>query len=450
MSDAGRSATPDTIAAISTAPGRGAVGIVRLSGSDLRRHIDGIIGRDLTPRLAARAAFRDASADPIDEGVAIYFAAPHSYTGEHVLELQGHGGPIVMNLLLQRCMELGARIAEPGEFTRRAYLNNRLDLAQAEAVIDVIDANTERAARSAMRSLRGEFSTRIAEVSTALINARMHIEATLDFPEEELGIDEISIGGERLQAVASALSEVLGAARHGSVLREGIRVVLVGQPNVGKSSLLNRLAGEELAIVTDVPGTTRDAVRQLISIEGIPIHIIDTAGLRSTMDVVEQIGISRAWDAASAADVVIVLMEARYGRTDADNAILERLPAAIPRLHVLNKADLVPPGGHMGDSDEALWISAKTGAGIEALKQALVKLAGGGNAAEGVFMARARHVAALEEAQRRVLAAAEARQQPELVAEELRRAQLALGAITGEFTADELLGEIFSRFCIGK
>ena len=332
----------DIIAAVATAPGRGGIGVVRVSGPRLDAFISALIGKLLSPRHATLTAFIDARRSAIDEGIALYFPAPHSYTGEDVLEVHGHGGPMVLQLLLKRCLELGARPAQPGEFTRRAYLNDKIDLAQAESVADLIDAATAEAARSALRSLQGAFSLRIEELLDALIELRTLVEATLDFPDEDVEFIKQADGAGRLAALQDRLQEVLSASQQGSLLRDGMRVVLAGQPNVGKSSLLNRLAGEELAIVTDIPGTTRDAIRQSISIEGIPVHVIDTAGLRPSSDPVEQLGIARTWVAIEHADLVLLLVDATQDEAAADREIMGRLPAALPRLKVMNKIDLLP------------------------------------------------------------------------------------------------------------
>jgi tRNA modification GTPase len=438
----------DVIAAVATAPGRAGIGVVRLSGPDLRPITQRLLGRLPHPRRAVRASFLDAEGRAIDDGLALYFPAPRSYTGEDVLELQGHGGPVVLSMVLARCVALGARPAEPGEFTRRAFLNNRLDLAQAESVADLIDASTEAAARSALRSLQGEFSARVHRVADSLVELRMLVEATLDFPEEEIDPADREDAARRLALVSAALAEALAGARQGSLLRSGIHVVLAGQPNVGKSSLLNRLAGEELAIVTPIAGTTRDAVRQGIQIEGVPIVVVDTAGLRETEDEVERIGIARTWSEIERADVLLLLVDARSGVTAADEAIVANLPEKLVRVAVHNKIDLA--GRAAGESGDAIHLSARTGEGIDLLRRRLLEAAGWRDAGAGTFMARERHVAALVGARDRLAAAGAVIDRPELFAEELRLAHAALAEITGEFTADDLLGEIFSRFCIGK
>ena len=443
---------PDTIAAVATAPGRGGIGVVRVSGAALSVFAQALCGREPQPRRAHFARFADAAGQAIDEGILLYFPAPASFTGEDVLELQGHGGPVVMQLLLARCVELGARLAEPGEFTRRAFLNGKLDLAQAEGVADLIEASTAAAARSALRSLSGKFSEEVRRITDALIDLRMLVEATLDFPEEEIEFLERARALPRLDGIRTDLEGLLDRARQGALLRSGLNVVLVGEPNVGKSSLLNRLAGEERAIVTDIAGTTRDALRETIQIEGIPLHIIDTAGLRDTADTVERIGIERTWREIERADVILRLIEAGGSGGESGDAIDARLPAEAMRLTVVNKIDLA--GGEAVREDHAggvrLRLSAKTGAGIELLREELLRIAGWHAHGEDVILARERHLRALREALTHVIAAGEQCAALELFAEELRLAQESLGEITGEFTADDLLGVIFSRFCIGK
>lgn len=446
------------IAAVATAPGRGAVGIVRVSAKSVAPVIAAVCGRTLKPREATYLPFLAADGSPIDQGLAIHFPAPHSYTGEDVLELQAHGGPVVLQLLLARCLEAGAsmalRVAEPGEFTQRAFLNGKLDLAQAEAVADLIDASTEAAARSASRSLAGAFSKEIAALREALINLRMLVEATLDFPEEEIDFLQKADAQGQLQRLQTRLAQVMHQARQGALLREGLHVVIAGQPNAGKSSLLNALAGAELAIVTPIPGTTRDVVRQTIQIEGVPLHVVDTAGLREGADQVEQIGIERAWGQIAKADAVLFLHDltraesAEYQAADA--AIAEKLPSDVPIVDVWNKQDVIPAEAGI----QGVRISAKTGEGLEQLRKRLLDIAGYEAAPEGLFIARERHLHALRQVDAHLMEAAAhlARQAQalDLLAEELRLAQNALNEITGEFSADDLLGVIFSRFCIGK
>ena len=462
----------DPIAAIATAPGRGAVGIVRLSGGDLSPVIGLLCGRSLHAREATYLPFRDATGQPIDHGLAIHFPAPHSYTGEDVLELQAHGGPVVLQLLLARCLEAaasldpatgqprlpGMRVARPGEFSERAFLNDKIDLAQAEAIADLIDASTEAAARSASRSLSGEFSREVHTLRDALIHLRMLVEATLDFPEEEIDFLRKADAHGQLSKLKQNLAAVMQRAQQGALLREGIKVVIAGQPNAGKSSLLNALAGAELAIVTPVAGTTRDKVTETIQIEGVPVHVIDTAGLRESDDVVEKIGIERAWAEIGGADAVLFLHD--LTRANAPEYIAEdaRIASAISQkvlktgrvIDVWNKLDAAPgaalPAG--------LALSAKTGAGLQQLRQTLLDVAGWQSAPEGVYLARERHVQALRRVDQHLdqatrLLALQA-QALDLLAEELRLAQNALNEITGEFSSDDLLGVIFSSFCIGK
>jgi len=411
----------------------------------------GILGKLPAARRASYSNFLDANGDILDQGIALYFPAPHSYTGEHVLELQGHGGPAVLQMLLQRCLDLGARLAQPGEFTRRAFLNSKLDLAQAESVADLIEANSAEAARSAMRSLRGEFSAAVHGLVDELIHLRMLVEAMLNFPEEEVAAVDIEQRDTLLNNLQSSLQQTLDTAKQGSLLREGAHVVIAGQPNVGKSSLLNRLAGEELALVSAIPGTTRDVIRQAIQIRGVPLHIMDTAGLRVSQDEVESLGIALTHQTLRRADLILLLLDASQGMTALDEAIIKSLPADIPRLLVLNKIDLVH--GKTADSQGGgtfVGVSAKTGEGIEALRGKLLEAVGWRAQDSGTFMARERHLRALTQAQTHLNQAHAVLTSAELFAEELSLAQRALNEITGEFTSDDLLGEIFSRFCIGK
>jgi tRNA modification GTPase len=460
----------DPIAAIATAPGRGAVGIVRVSSpQDLSPLVMAVCGRALKAREASYLPFRTAQGEAIDHGLALLFPAPHSYTGEHVLELQAHGGPVVLQLLLARCLEAGAaaeplkhmRLAEPGEFTQRAFLNGKLDLAQAEAVSDLIDASTEAAARSASRALEGALSKEVGLLRDALIKLRMLVEATLDFPEEEIDFLQQADALGQLARLSAQLDTVLARTHQGALLREGIKVVLAGQPNVGKSSLLNALAGAELAIVTPIPGTTRDKVSQTIQIEGVPLHISDTAGLRDTDDEVERIGVARSWDAIADADVLLFLHDlSRIGQPDyeAEDALIRQRLGRLDAsriLQVFNKADALDAVTSAQDLiPGAIVLSAKTGAGLDALRQRLLQQVGWQSTPEGLFIARERHVQALSRSREHLsLAHQVATQSPpalDLLAEELRLAHERLSEITGAFTADDLLGEIFSRFCIGK
>jgi tRNA modification GTPase len=462
----------DPIVAIATASGRGAVGIVRVSGSGLSPLAKALCGYDLASRQASYVAFLDAAGAAIDRGLALFFPAPHSYTGEDVLELQAHGGPIVLQLLVARCLEAaaavdpatghatlaGLRLARPGEFTERAFLNDKLDLAQAEAVADLIDASTEAAARSATRSLAGAFSSEVDALAAELIELRLLVEATLDFPEEEVDFLASADARGRLARAAAGVDAVLARARQGALLRDGLHVVLAGQPNVGKSSLLNALAGAELAIVTATPGTTRDKVAQTIQIDGVPLHVVDTAGLRDASEEVERIGVERSWAEIDGADAIVFLHDliriGARGYDEEEARIAERLPARLAGegrlVHVYNKLDAAPDAA----PHDGLAISAVTGQGLGALRARLLAVAGWQAAPEGLFIARARHVEALRRT-RAHLDAAEAHAAAgnaalELFAEELRLAHDALGEITGAFTSDDLLGAIFGRFCIGK
>ena len=439
------------IAAIATAPGRGGVGIVRLSGPQLASWIGPLTGKlespgFARPRVATHTPFVDAEGQVLDEGLLIYFPGPNSFTGEDVIELQGHGGPVVMQLLLSRCLDLGARLAEPGEFTRRAFLNGKLDLAQAEAVADLINASTATAARSAIRSLQGDFSRAIDALMDPLIELRALTEATLDFPEEEVDFLKSIQAEARLQNIREALGKVQASARQGRLLQDGLTVVLIGQPNVGKSSLLNVLAGEELAIVTPVAGTTRDVVRAHLQIQGVPLHVIDTAGLHDTNDEVERLGIERTWKEIEKADVAVLLTDAQHGLTIAEERIIARLPEETTRVMVQNKIDLAT-GGTAEPS--VLGISAKTGEGIDQLRGRLLQMAGW-QPGESLFIARERHLRALSDAGEHLATAAAALPALDIFAEELRLAHKALQSITGEYTPDDLLGAIFSKFCIGK
>lgn len=451
----------DPIVAIATAPGRGAVGIVRVSGKDLSAVIAEVCRRTLQPRYATYLPFLDAAGDAIDKGLAVHFPAPHSYTGEDVLELQAHGGPVVLQLLLARCLQAQPelRVAQPGEFTERAFLNDKIDLAQAEAIADLIDASSEVAARSAARSMSGAFSAAVNALLAQLINLRMLVEATLDFPEEDIDFLQKADAKGQLNRLQSTLARIQQTATQGAILREGIKVVIAGQPNSGKSSLLNALAGAELAIVTPMAGTTRDKVSQLIQIEGVPLHVVDTAGLRDALDEVEKIGIERTWTEIESADAVLFLHDISqqnaidYIAADARimGAIDLKIPKNVPVINVWNKSDT---GVCSVAASGGLVISAKNGAGLPLLRQRLLETVGWQSAPEGVFMARERHLRALASVDAELARASAQLQAAEpaldLLAEDLRQAQQHLGDITGKFTADELLGEIFSRFCIGK
>jgi tRNA modification GTPase len=449
-------ASPDTIVAVASAPGRGAVGVIRVSGPAVPQIALKILGALPAPRHARVARFLGAEG-ALDEGLALYFPAPASYTGEHVLELQGHGGTLVLDLLLQRLLELGCRMARPGEFSERAFLNGKMDIAQAEAVADLIDAGTTAAARAAVRSMRGEFSARINELQGQITELRKLVEAAIDFPDEELDILPQNALRARLDAVLAVFDSITAAARQGALLREGLNVVIAGLPNAGKSSLLNRLVGDEVAIVADQPGTTRDVLRQHLHLDGLPLNLIDTAGLRVAADVVEAEGVRRARGELKLADRVLYVLDA--AAVDAETfdvgAQLEQLPRDVPVTLVLNKIDLTAHLAHIDDSSipARIFLSAKTGAGIELLRAHLKTSAGFKDGESGALSARRRHLDALQRARRCVERATDTLAQTrayELFAEELRLAQAALGEITGEFGSDDLLGEIFGSFCIGK
>jgi tRNA modification GTPase len=452
----------DAIIAIATAPGRGAVGIVRASGKSVAAIILAVCRKALEPRLATYLPFLDADGQAIDKGLAIYFPAPHSYTGEDVLELQAHGGPVVLQLLLARCLQAlpGLRVAQPGEFTERAFLNDKIDLAQAEAIADLIDASTETAARSAARSMSGEFSQAVNALLSQLIHLRMLVEATLDFPEEDIDFLQKADAQGQLDRLQATLDRVMRSAQQGSILREGIKVVIAGQPNAGKSSLLNALAGAELAIVTPIAGTTRDKVSQLIQIDGVPLHVVDTAGLRGpddASDEVEKMGIERAWAEIQSADAVLFMHDLtrqtalEYIAADAEvrSALALKVPPKTPVIDVWNKSDAAAI-----ENAQGVVISAKTGQGLQALRDLLLRTVGWQSSPEGLFMARERHVQALSsvraQLQKAALQLRVASPALDLLAEDLRQAQLHLSQITGKFTPDDLLGEIFSKFCIGK
>ncbi|MFA6014696.1 MAG: tRNA uridine-5-carboxymethylaminomethyl(34) synthesis GTPase MnmE [Gallionellaceae bacterium] len=441
----------DNIAAIATAPGRGGIGVVRISGRELSKFFISLLGQEIQPRHASFTPFLDAEGSAIDQGIALYFPAPNSYTGEDVLELQGHGGTAVLKLLLQRCLALGVRLAQPGEFTQRAFLNNKIDLIQAESIADLINSTSEQAVRSANRSLQGEFSKVIHQLVEKLIELRMLVESALDFPEEELDVEDASSNIAKLKHIQTELDRIFKLAKQGSILREGAHIVLVGEPNVGKSSLLNKLSGDDIALVSEIAGTTRDAIRQEISIDGVPLHIIDTAGLRESDDLVEQMGMDRTKAAIQKADAVLLLLDARQKDFQFASSLLTTLPGNIPRIFVINKIDLVEQNSRVEIQDNQVYIylSVKQDDGIDLLRENILKLINW-QGESGVYLARERHLQALSKAAASLHNARHEAHRPELFAEELRLSQLALSEITGEFSSDDLLGEIFSRFCIGK
>ena len=441
----------DTIVALATPPGTGGVGVVRISGGESERIARAMLGSLPEPRVATFGTFADARGEPLDKGIALYFPAPASFTGESVLELHGHGGPVVMALLVEAVVELGARRAEPGEFTKRAFLNDKLDLAQAEAVADLIESGTAQAARAALRSLNGAFSAAVHELVAELTGIRVYVEAAIDFPEEEidfLGDDELA---GRLARCAAAFESLLSRANVGRVMRDGYQVVIVGKPNAGKSSLMNRLSGEDTAIVTEIAGTTRDVLRERINIDGLAVELVDTAGLRDDPDRIEAEGIRRARRALAGADAVLWIHDATEAVPE---RIEEPLREGVPVTIVRNKIDLSGERAGLVEGDPPIvMLSARTGEGLDALRRHIRELAGFRDLGEGAFTARRRHVEALRDAQQRFeagMAALRESRAGELLAEELRLAQQALGTITGEFTADDLLGRIFSEFCIGK
>lgn len=449
----------DTIAAVATAPGKGGVGIVRVSGPKARAITEAIVGKALPPRLAHFGAFVDANGETLDEGIALFFAGPHSFTGEDVLELQGHGGPVILDCLLQRVTRLGARLARPGEFSERAFLNDKLDLAQAEAIADLIEASSTQAARNAVHSLQGVFSRKVHQLVEALIHLRIYVEAAIDFPEEEIDfLGDGKVAGD-LQAIIATLTGVQREARQGAILREGMQVVIAGRPNAGKSSLLNALAGRETAIVTDIAGTTRDVLREHIHIDGMPLHIIDTAGLRDSPDAVEQIGIQRAWAEIHKADRILLVIDSSAPQSDDPERLWPEFMTQLTENDhvtvVMNKIDLSgkTEGLHQLGNLPVVGISAKSERGIDALREHLKQCMGFSGSTEGGFTARRRHLDALERAHEHLQQGAyqlHGMGAGELLAEDLRQAQNALSEITGEFTPDDLLGRIFSSFCIGK
>ena len=446
----------ETIAALATPPGRGGVGIIRVSGTAAPMIAQAILGFMPKPRYAHHAPFLAADGAALDEGIALYFPNPHSFTGEDVLELQGHGGPVVMAWLLKRVCELGARLARPGEFSERAFLNDKLDLAQAEAVADLIAASSDAAARSALSSLQGAFSSEVNALVESLTLLRLYVEAAIDFPEEEIDFLGDGVVLTKLLVIVDAVNELCTRAKQGARLRDGIRLVIAGQPNAGKSSLLNALTRQDTAIVTDIAGTTRDVLREEIDLNGLPVQVLDTAGLRETDDPVERIGVQRAWDAISKADHALFLLDSRKGWTAEDSRLRALLPPNLPVTLVWNKQDAVDGVADVcqdEDGETSVYLSAKTGFGLEGLRHHLALVLGVQQLGEGAILARARHIDALTRAQE-ALARGQYQLQTfnagDLLAEELRIAQESLSEITGAFRADDLLGRIFSEFCIGK
>lgn len=449
------SAVSDTIVAIATPPGRGGIGVVRVSGMLTASIAERVIGRLPEPRVATFGRFRNFQGDVIDEGITLYFPRPHSFTGEDVLELQGHGGPVVLDLILATVMQCGARLARPGEFTERAFLNDKIDLVQAEAIADLIDSASSAAVRAANRSLRGEFSKQIDLLRQRIEELRMYVEAAIDFPEEEIDFLEDGVTAARLNVLRGELAQVLTTAQQGMLLREGMTIVIAGRPNAGKSSLINCLAGNEVAIVTNIPGTTRDVIRTQIAIDGLPLQIIDTAGLRQTAEVVEQEGVNRAWREIAAADRVLLVVDDNQSLPAQIHDIIPELPAAVPVTLVRNKIDLShrAPGVGEGALGPEVAVSALTGAGLDVLRVHLRNCMGFQPAAEGMFTARRRHVDALQQALHWIdtgIVQLEVHRAGELLAEDLRAAHGVLSQITGQFTSEDLLGKIFSSFCIGK
>ncbi len=447
---------PDTIAAVASPMGRGAVGVIRVSGPDVPRIAMTVLGTEPPPRVARLSLFLDADGRTLDRGLALYFPAPASFTGEAVLELQGHGGAQVMDLVIRRLLALGCRLARPGEFSERAFLNGKMDVAQAEAVADLIDAGTSMAARAAVRSMQGEFSARIHELQSELIGVRVQVEAAIDFPDDDIDVASGAALKQRLTQVIAGFASIQAAARQGALLRDGLTLVIAGKPNVGKSSLLNRLVGDDVAIVTDVAGTTRDVLKHALQLDGLPLEIIDTAGLRTATDPVEEEGIRRAKAQILRADRILYLVDATQIEAvslPSELAELASLAPGVPVTVVFNKVDLIDPWRvAASDAPTRLFISARTGAGIDALRTHLKTMAGYDDNAGSAFSARRRHLDALSRARELVerAAGAEGPGVAELIAEDLRLAHIALGEITGEFTSDDLLGEIFGSFCIGK
>lgn len=443
----------DNVVAIASGAGYAGVGVIRVSGTNLSGVIAGLVHKDeLKPRLAHYVDFYSSDNQVLDSGLVLFFRGPKSFTGEDVLEIQGHGSPVVLNMLLKRCLELGCRMAEAGEFTKRAYLNAKLDLVQAESIADLIHAESEASAKGALKSLKGEFSGRIQQINQQLINLRMFVEATLDFPEEDIEFIANAKIKTKLEALQQEIYTLLGSTKQGVLLNNGANIVIVGRPNVGKSSLLNALANEEVAIVTEIAGTTRDIVRQKIIIDGVPFNIIDTAGIRETDDVVEKIGIERALNAVSSADLCMIIIDDNVGISFEDQQILTKLPVNLPKLFIHNKIDLNGQSPRIDEQDGSaqIYLSARERLGVDLLRSKLLALIGWNNSAGDVFLARTRHLDAMRLTVEHIDTAFTNWQSLEILAEELRYAHTALGSITGGFSADDLLGEIFSKFCIGK
>ena len=443
-----------TIAAISTAQGIGGIGVVRLSGKDALKIAKKICNIDLTPRKAYTCSFKDKKNTTLDQGIAIHFSSPASFTGEDIVELQGHGGNVVLNLILNACISHGAELAPPGEFTKRAFLNNKIDLSQAESVADLINASTEAAAKSAVNSLRGVFSNKINSLLKNLIELRVFVEACLDFPEEDINFINEGNVNKKLESLKKSVIAILDAARQGQILRDGVKVVLIGQPNVGKSSLMNLLANESKAIVTEIPGTTRDPIKSDINIKGVPIHLVDTAGLRETDDIVEKLGIEKTWEAIHEADITLILDDVTDTSQNFEDKFKKKLPKG-QSIIIKNKIDLLKqkPSINYENDVPHIFISAKKGDGIQLLEKEILKIVGKDHKVshkEDIFMARSRHIDALKKVNGAINKAIKNLEAPELVAEELMIAQKSLSQITGEFSSDDLLGQIFSQFCIGK
>ena len=445
----------NTIAAISTAQGQGGIGIVRLSGNDALKIAKKICSGKITPRHVGFHNFQDESQETLDQGIVLYFSNPHSFTGEDVIEFQGHGGQAVLESILSLCIKYGAKLAEPGEFTKRAYLNNKIDLTQAESVIDVINATTLQAVKSASYSLTGKFSSKINSLLEKIISLRVYVEACIDFPEEEIDFLEQGNVIEKLHNIIAEIDAILDVAKQSELLKNGINLVLIGQPNVGKSTLLNALAGTEKAIVTKIPGTTRDLITSQISIKGIPINVIDTAGLRETKDEVEQLGINKTWEAIQTAHVAVLLVDITKGSGDYEEFILNKLPKGIKKLRIFNKIDLVTREANVENNNNEIiiYLSAKLENGIDLLKNTLIERVSDNfhqDSEQSIILARSRHIYALNNVRQSVTKALINKESSELLAEELTQAQHELSAITGDYTNDDLLGKIFSSFCIGK